>query len=254
MLNRRLLGLIALTSALIGSLAFVSEVQSQDGNLHEASSDELVEQGFTPLFNGKNLEGWTNPYEYGEASVVEGEIHLKGTRKFFLVTEKKYADFILVVEIKLPPGTANSGVMFRAHAKPNSVFGYQAECDGSDRRWSGGLYDEGRREWIWPSMTGRSKPEFLVHEKESQEHFKKPEIRDALRREDWNRYVIECRGDHIQISINGTLITDLHDSMDAEGIIGLQHHGEKDQIYKFRNVFIKELTVQRPEASVELLK
>ena len=127
--------------------------------------DAMISRGYTPLFNGQDLTGWRNPYPFGEASVVDGEIHLLADKKFFLVTEKKYANFRLSVEIHLPEGKANSGVMFRCHvdeaAKKKKVYGYQAECDGSDRRWSGGLYDEGRRGWIWPSTQGRSEEKFL---------------------------------------------------------------------------------------------
>ena len=103
---------------------------------------------WTPLFNGKDLTGWKNPYEWGQAEVVEDEVHLTGNQKFFFVTDKEYGDFVLEGEVKLPPGPANSGFMFRCHAEPNKVYGYQAEVDGSDRRWSGGLYDEGRRMWF----------------------------------------------------------------------------------------------------------
>jgi len=233
-------------------LAFLSLVVAASSSLNcifaqeesaaaETTHEQMAEQGFTPLFNGTDTEGWRNPFDYGEAKVVDGEIHLTGNKKFFLVTEKKYADFILVAEIKLPAGPANSGVMFRCHVEPNKVYGYQAECDGSDRRWSAGFYDEGRRGWIWPSTPGRSKPEFLKHEKESKAHFAQPEIRDTLKRDDWNRYEIECRGDHITIKLNGVLVTDIHDATDAEGYIGIQHHGEKGQTYRFRNLYIKEL-------------
>jgi hypothetical protein len=123
------------------------------------------------------------------------------------------------------------------------VFGYQAECDGSDRCWSAGLYDEGRRGWIWPSKKGRTKePKFLEREAESQAFFAKPEIHNALKRNDWNRYTIQCRGDRISINLNGVKVTNLRDSTDAEGYIGIQHHGEKGQTYRFRNIVIKELT------------
>jgi hypothetical protein len=107
------------------------------------------EDGFTPLFDGKTLTGWKNPYEWGQAEVVDGEIRLTADRKFFLVTEKSYTDFVFEGEILLPEGQANSGFMFRANVGKNKVFGYQAEVDGSpDRKWSGGLYDEGRRAWF----------------------------------------------------------------------------------------------------------
>jgi len=196
----------------------------------------------TPLFNGKDLTGWTNPYTWGEAKVVNDEVHLTADKKFFLVTEKTYGDFVFEGEIKLPEGQANSGFMFRCHVKPNRVFGYQAEVDGSDRRWSGGLYDEGRRGWLWPSQSGRTKdPALLKNEAASQAHFKKPEVRDAFRRDDWNRYRITCQGDKIKIEVNGVVTTEFEDSTDAEGYIGIQHHGEKGQTYRFRNLRIREL-------------
>ncbi len=208
----------------------------------DATRRRMIELGYTPLFNGKDLTGWRNPYDHGNAKVVDGEIHLTGSKKFFLTTEKKYSDFRLIVEIKLPEGEANSGVMFRCHVEPNKVYGYQAECDGSDRRWSGGFYDEGRRQWVWPSTTGRSLDEFLKYEAESKAHFAKPEIRDALKRNDWNRYIIQCRGDRISIELNGVKVTNLRDATDAEGYIGIQHHGEDGQTYRFRNLYIRELT------------
>ena len=219
-----------------------TRLPDNDKRQSQATSKRMIELGYTPLFNGTDLSGWRNPYDYGTAKVVHGEIHLTANKKFFLVTEKKYSDFRLMVEIKLPEGEANSGVMFRCHVEPNKVYGYQAECDGSDRRWSAGLYDEGRRQWVWPSTKGRSLDEFLKYEAESQAHFAKPEIRDALKRSDWNRYIIHCRGDRISIDLNGVKITNLRDSTDAEGYIGIQHHGEPGQTYRFRNLFIKELT------------
>ena len=209
----------------------------------ESSLQQFEKLGYTPLFNGKDLSGWRNPYGHGEAKVVNGEIELLADKKFFLVTEKKYSDFQLIAEIKLPEGPANSGVMFRCHVAPNKVFGYQAECDGSDRCWSAGLYDEGRRGWIWPSKKGRTKDKkFLEREAESQAFFAQPKIHNALKRNDWNRYTIECRGDHISIDLNGVKVTDLRDSTDTEGYVGIQHHGEKGQSYRFRNIVIKELT------------
>lgn len=203
----------------------------------------LAEEEWIELFNGQDLTGWKNPYEWGQAKVVDGEIHLSSEQKFFLVTDKEFADFVFEGEVKLPPGPANSGFMFRCHVEPNRVYGYQAEVDGSDRKWSGGLYDEGRREWIWPSQSGRTKvPEFLKYEKESQEFFQRPEIAGALNRADWNKYRIICEGNSIKIQVNDVLITDIHDDVDARGPLAIQHHGEKGAVYKFRNLRVQELT------------
>ena len=201
-----------------------------------------AEEDFTPLFNGKDLTGWRNPYAWGKAEVVDGEIHLTGDKKFFLVTEEQYADFIFEGEVHLPEGQANSGFMFRCHVEPNKVYGYQSEIDGSDRRWSGGLYDEGRNQWLWPSQKGRTKVEAaLAHEAESQAYFKKPEIRDALKRNDWNHVRITCRGNRLKIELNGVVTTEYTDDTDSKGFLGIQHHGEKGQTYRFRNLSIKAL-------------
>ena len=51
--------------------------------------EELVSRGYSPLFNGKDLTGWRNPYPFGEASVVDGEIHLLANKKFF-ITQRLY--------------------------------------------------------------------------------------------------------------------------------------------------------------------
>jgi len=151
-------------------------------------NEQLRKGGWEVLFDGETTKGFRNPYDWGEVSVANGEIHLRADKKFFLVTEKQYGDFHFTAEVKLPEGPANSGFMFRCHVQPNKVWGYQAEVDGSERRWSGGLYDEGRRKWIWPSMPGSSQKEFLGHSEKSLAHFATDKVKNALKRNDWNRY------------------------------------------------------------------
>jgi len=224
----------------IANQATTGNQQAEPIELKSAKTPEDFKKlGFKPLFNGKDLTGWRNPYKYGKASVKDAEIHLLANKKFFLVTEKKYTNFRLSVDVHLPEGPANSGVMFRCHVQPNKVFGYQAECDGSDRRWSAGLYDEKRRGWIFPVKKDTAESAFTM--KESQAHFAQPKIRNALKRNGWNRYEIECRGPHIVISLNGIKVTELDDDTDASGFLGIQHHGENGQLYRFRNLYIQEL-------------
>jgi Domain of Unknown Function (DUF1080) len=195
-------------------------------------ADKPSADGFTPLFDGKTLQGWRNPYTWGKSEVVNGEIHLTGDKKFFLVTEKSYGDFIFEGEVLLPQGPANSGFMFRAHAEPNKVYGYQSEVDSDPKRmWSGGLYDEGRRMWFISPIKGNAA---------SEAEFKK-RAGNTFKRDEWNTYRITCKGSKIRIEVNGVVTTDVEDSKDASGVIGIQHHGEKGQTYKFRNLRIKLL-------------
>ncbi|MCC9658836.1 family 78 glycoside hydrolase catalytic domain [Rhodopirellula halodulae] len=240
---------VGISFLLLWSGAFASAAPPETLAKPQLEGDETAgfhSRGYSPLFNGKDLSGWHNPYPHGEAKVVDGEIHLTADKKFFLVTERAFTNFRLSIDIHLPEGESNSGVMFRCHVNEDSkptVFGYQAECDGSSRRWSGGLFDEGRRKWIWPSTEGRSTKQFLQHEDESKQFFAQPQVRDALNRHGWNRYVITCMNDLIAIELNGVQTVRFRDSEDASGFIGIQHHGESEQTYRFRNLFIKELPV-----------
>jgi hypothetical protein len=207
-------------SVLLSTLACGSSIQAAPNT-----------ENFVPLFDGKTLSGWKNPYPWGETKVVDGEIHLTGERKFFVVTEKSFSDFVFEGEVLLPEGTANSGFMFRAHAEPNKVYGYQAEVDGSPRNWSGGLYDEGRRMWFISPIKGDAQSEAAFRQRAG----------EAFKRNGWNTYRITCKGGHIKIEVNGVTTTEVDDSMDSSGVIALQHHGEKGQLYRFRNLRIKEL-------------
>lgn len=198
------------------------------GTVAAADKDE----GFVPLFDGTTTTGWKNAYEWGTVEVKDGEIHLTGEKKFFVMTEKSYSDFIFEGDVHLPEGQANSGFMFRAHVEKNKVFGYQAEVDGDPKRgWSGGLYDEGRRMW------------FISPKKDDPESVKAFRARagETFKRNDWNTYRITCQGKHITIAVNGVVVSDFEDGMDASGPVGIQHHGEKGATYRFRNLRIKEL-------------
>jgi len=195
-------------------------------------------ESWKPLFDGQTLTGWTSPYTWGKAWVEDGQILLQADRKFFLVTEKKYRDFIFEGEVKMPEGTSNSGFMFRCHVQPNKVFGYQAEVDPSARQWSGGLYDEGRRGWLVPVQNDPNSARAFVQR-----------TKGAFDRDGWNRYRIHCVGPSIRIYLNGVLTVDYVDTVDREGRLAVQHHGEKGRIYRFRNLRIRELSA--PKALAE---
>jgi hypothetical protein len=133
------------------------------------------------------------------------------------MSDKKYGDYIFEGKVKLPEGKSNSGFMLRGQEKPNKVFGYQAEADPTDRKWSGGLYDEGRRQWLNPLKD-------------------QPKAQEAFKKTDWNKYRIECEGDHLRVFVNGVQTTDYYDPVDLVGAIGLQHHGEAGQVYSFKDL------------------
>lgn len=189
-----------------------------------------AEETWTSLFDGKTLAGWHNPYPYGKVWVEDGAICVQADKKFFLISDKSYSDFILEAEIMLPAeGKANSGVMLRCHVEgagtdKTKVYGYQSECDPSERAWAGGFYDEARRLWIHPVKGDEGKVKL----------YQAPQGK-------WIKYRLECIGDHLKFFVDGNLTSDERDSMDLTGPLGLQHHGEKGQIYRFRNIRIQDL-------------
>ena len=186
--------------------------------------------GWRSLFDGQTLDGWSNPYEWGTARVVDGEIHLVGDQKFFIVTEEAFDDFVFEGEVMLPDTMSNAGFMFRANVEPNRVFGYQAEVDPKGRAWSGGLYDESRRGWLVPAA-GDAAAGAAFREGPGQ----------AFRLAEWNRYRIEARGDSLKVWVNDVPTVAYRDTVDAAGPIGLQHHGEDGKVYRYRNLRIREL-------------
>ncbi len=208
--------------------------------LSMASAAGSGQADWTPLFDGQSLKGWTNPYVWGKAWVEDGQLLLQAEKKFFLVTAMQYRDFIFEGEVKMPEGESNSGFMFRCHVEPNKVFGYQAEVDPSARQWSGGLYDEGRRGWLNPAQNDANSARAFVQR-----------TKGAFKRDGWNRYRIHCVGPNIRIYLNDVLTTDYMDTVDRAGYLAVQHHGEKGQVYRFRNLRVRELTA--PKALTETM-
>lgn len=187
---------------------------------------------WTTLFNGKNLDGWTQRGGVAKYEVVDGVIvgtTVPKTPNSFLCTEKEYGDFILEVEYKVDP-TLNCGIQFRSLSKPDykdgRVHGYQAEIDPADRGWSAGIYDEGRNGWLCP-LTGNIPARY------------------AFKQNDWNKYRIEAVGNHIVTFINGVRAADFTDDTTAKGFIALQVHGignrEETLQVRYRNIRIQEL-------------
>src|SRR5690554_6672186 len=116
-----------------------------------ASAQQKNQDGWTLLFNGKNLDGWKQLNGKARYEVKNGEIvgtTVSGEPNSFLTTAENYGDFILELDLFVDP-SMNSGVQIRslsAQDKMNGrVHGYQVEIDPSERAYSGGIYDEARR-------------------------------------------------------------------------------------------------------------
>lgn len=193
-------------------------------------------QQWQPLFNGKDLKGWKPLNGHAKYEVVNGTI--VGTTVFgepnsFLATEKDYGDFILEFEFWLDQDM-NSGVQFRSESKADyqngRVHGYQYEIDPLPRAWSAGIYDEARRDWLYPMEYN-------------------PSVKKQLQLKTWNKCRVECIGNSIRTFINGKAAANLVDDFTAKGFIALQVHAvgkpeEAGKQIRWRNIRIQTINLK----------
>ncbi len=227
-------------------IIFLTSCQSKSGKT----------DGWKDLFDGKTLNGWkiinqdwenpdSKPDFYVEDNMIICNTVLN-SRGAYLVTEKKYDNFILEFDVKID-SFINSGMQCRGQIwekdtstvylsgkleerkrnwKAGYVWGYQVEIETSNRKWSGGLYEPGNRGWL-VTLEG------------------KEEAQKAFKLDEWNHFKILMDGNKIQTWINGVPIVDTTDEMSASGFIGIQFHGagrkQKDQKSRWKNIRIKEL-------------
>ena len=192
---------------------------------------EKKESEWKPLFDGKTLSGWKQLggkaiYKAQDGAIVGTSV--EGTPNSFLCTERDYGDFVLEFEVNVDE-RLNSGVQIRSQSikeyKNGQVHGYQVEIDPSNRAWSGGIYDEGRRGWLADSNNNEAG-------------------RKAFKNGQWNHYRVEAVGDSIKTWVNNVPAADLVDSMTLTGFIGLQVHSSKSAeplTVKWRNIRIRDL-------------
>lgn len=171
-----------------------------------------VEEGFTPLFDGRTLEGWqgaTDGYEVRDGAIVSLP---RGSGN--LCTVNQYGDFHLKFEFKLTPG-ANNGIGIRVPTEEPgkrldpAYAGLEIQVlDDSSPRYKdvkpwqrhGSVYG------IVPARTGFLKP---VGE--------------------WNSQEIIARGKRITVILNGETIVDadLEQASTPKTLDGREHPGLK---------------------------
>jgi hypothetical protein len=173
-----------------------------------------------PLFNGKDLSNW-----WGEMSlwhVEDGQIVGKTDKGIkqneFLKSKKSYGDFRLVVQMKLVPDTANSGIQF--HSEPfhdNEMAGPQADAG---KGWWGSLYGENfGNKTLCKNLAGEQ----------------------VVKPNDWNTYEIVAVGSKIRTTINGHLCVDVDDPKYVRtGLFGLQIHAGGPTEVRFKDFEFEE--------------
>lgn len=148
--------------------------------------------GFTTLFNGRDLEGWTAAP--GHAWVVEdGVIALRGKTDGqehngeYLWTKEAYGDFILELEFRIPE-QANSGIFLRTSDLKDPVYtGLEVQVANSHGK--AGLSRTGTAGAVYDLQAPSKNP------------LRKPG--------EWNQVRVECRGPKIAVALNGEAVVDM---------------------------------------------
>lgn len=199
-----------------------------------ASPPKEAEDGWKNLFTGTDLSGWkavagTATFEVVDSTIVGTSV--AGSPNTFLVADGQYTDFILELDLKVEHTTSNSGVMARGQFDPAArdgkglVFGYQIEADPTERAWSGGVYDEARRGWLYPLDLN-------------------PAAGSAFKLGEFNHYRIEAIGNEIKTWINGQEVAYVVDDMDSIGFVALQVHSVRDSSEAGRKTYFKNIKIQ----------
>jgi hypothetical protein len=229
----------AFVTVLAASLAFAAD-----------DPKPAVEEGFTALFNGKDLTGWV----YGKSKAKDGkEVETKAGQGYQvkdgaifctktdggnLYTEKEYANFVLRFDFKLTE-SANNGIGIRAPMHGDNAYnGMEIQVlDNDGQKYK----DKDGKTTLQPWQYHGSVYNVFAAKPGSQ----KPVG-------EWNSQEIRADGTKITVTLNGTVIldADLADVTDPavlkkhpgiknpKGHIGFLGHGAQ---VEFRNLRVKEL-------------
>jgi len=182
------------------------------------------EEGFVPLFNGKNFDGWTIMGKPQGFSVTpEGTIRSTfGKWGGWMRTNKEYSDFILRVEWKVAK-RSNSGVFIRASKNTSRPWE-----DGSEIQIS-------------------NRPRDIAHCTGSVYGVAAVDPRPDESYGVWHEFEIQCNGPKVKVFADNIPIVDVDGWQlpalgvkPLKGYIGLQDAHEPGWV-EFRNIRVKEL-------------
>jgi len=201
-----------------------------------AATSLQAQNGYTNLFDGKTLNGWKHIVGSGEYTAENNMIvgtTVAGSPNTFLATDNEYSDFIIEFDAKVDDTASNSGIQIRSHFDAEEingnnkgrVYGYQVEEDASSRAWSGGIYEEARRGWLYPVTLN-------------------PAAQNLFKTGEWNHYKIEAIGNTIKTWINNKPVAYLIDNGSSKGFIALQVHAVSDASMAGKKMYWKDIKIK----------
>ena len=180
-----------------------------------AKADFAVMEGWTPLFDGKDLSAWkANQRQQTSWAIEDGIIRYDG-HSGSLLTTKPYRNYMLRVDWRLPR-KADSGVFVR-DSKQLNIWTWQM---GSGEMWE-------HRGGFRPKVKGERNPYI-------------PKTREDRAVGEWNTFLITVKDDQVTVVLNGKEVISQAKLLGArpQSPIGLQRHGDP---LEFKSIYIKEL-------------
>jgi hypothetical protein len=165
-----------------------------------------ADEGFRPLFNGKDLSGWSGFMKGGSADPANtfraegGILKVTGKPNGYLATKDAHGDYVLRLKWRWAPGSkgGNSGVLLHVVGEdkvwPKSIEAQLKAGDAGD---------------IWLIDAPRIEVDESRHSKTSPRRYHRLPVGDVEKPAgEWNQYEIICKGDMIEIRINGKLVNE----------------------------------------------
>jgi len=208
---------------------FLREIGAEEANRLLVSH---ANAGFQSVFNGKNFEGWAGPVS--EYEVIEGAMCCQKGKGGTVYTKEEFADFVVRLEFKLPPG-GNNGLAIRYPGEGDTAYTGMCELQILD--------DEA------PQYKGKIDPRQACGSPYGMVAAHRGYLRPTG---EWNFEEVTVKGSKIKVELNGTVITDAdlagvtefmanhpHPGKDrTSGHFGFAGHNDP---VRFRNIQIKRL-------------
>ena len=188
------------------------------------------------LFNGKNLDGWTIFVDKSIISpedffyVNDGMIETVGVPVGYLRTIKEYSDYKLHIEWRYPEEPTNSGVFLHTNG-PDLIW---------PGHYQGQLKHENAGDFIvhGVGMSATIGDSVCTSTTELKPLIAKLNPSNEKPAGEWNSYDITCKGNTIELRVNGLLQNTATNCSNTKGGIGLQAEGSKIQ---YRNLWIEPI-------------
>ena len=207
-------------------------------------SNAAEDEGFVPLFNGRDLSNWTNVNVAPETFTVrDGIIVSTGIPTGVMRTKRMYENFIVELEWRHMKEGGNAG--FFIYSAPVTAVG-QPFTKGMEIQIIDRDHAQG-----WATRHGDV---FAIHgatfvpDKPHPNGWMRsiPSERRVKPQGEWNHYRVESRDGIVTLAVNGKVVSGGSNCVPRKGYICLESEGSECH---FRNIRIKELPSSNPPAS-----